>query len=161
MRRDTLTTVAHSEWNIRPPKPGDVDRLAALNCELGYPVTPAVFAERLAVLDGDPHHAVFVAERPGEAPAGYVHIHHRRRIVAESSAELGALIVAPSARRSGAGRALFRAAAEWSRTRGLGTLRIRSGPTRAEAHGFYASCGCRHLKDQHILEYDLTAPDTP
>lgn len=149
------------DWHIRPAGPGDVERLAALNCELGYPVTPGVFGERLATLEGDPHHAVFVAERPGEAPAGYVHIHHRRRIVAESSAELGALIVAPSARRSGAGRALFRAAAEWSRTRGLGTLRVRSGPTRTEARGFYASCGCRHLKDQHILEYDLTAPDTP
>ena len=75
-----------------------------------------------------------------------------RTATVADAAELGALVVAAAARRRGIGRALLDQAARWAREAGLGTLRIRAGAARPEAHPFYEAGGCRFVKEQRVYE---------
>lgn len=66
------------------------------------------------------------------------------------------LRVAPSARRGGVGRALFRAATDWARQHGCRELRVETQNVNPAACRFYAAQGCR-LSAVRIAAY----PDLP
>ncbi len=138
-----------SPLHVRSAVIDDAPALTVLAEELGYPATAREVEVRLLGLD--PADGVFVAELDGRL-VGFVHVFEQRLLVTDPFAELGGLVVAPSARRHGVGRALLDRGTAWAREAGPPKLRIRAGSSRPEAHAFYPAAGCRFVKEQRVYE---------
>src|SRR5688572_3979544 len=134
---------------IRGPRAEDLDGIAALLAELGYPASSAAVGARLAELTTHPGTAVFVADmhsRPvGLATAYVVPVLHADRPVAV----LSALVVHEGHRRGGIGRQLVEAAHQWARDRRAYRITVSSGVARAVAHAFYEGLGYEHTSRRY------------
>jgi ribosomal-protein-alanine N-acetyltransferase len=141
-----------SKARIRPGEIADFDRIVALERATEHaPHWPAQTYN--ALLDGTTigQRALFVAEfESGLAgfAVGMVQQAARSHRPAQTKANLGvcvaeleSIVVAPSARRAGIGRALCRAVLEWCRTQGATeiVLEVRAGS--AAAIGLYTGLG--------------------
>ena len=140
---------------IRPPAPGDAERLAALLSQLGYPSAPDAVRARLAALDGRADHVVSVAEDAG-AVLGWIHAGVQRTLESGERAEILGLVVDGRHRRGGVGRALVDAVERWAAARGLREIAVRSNVVRAESHPFYEGRGYARVKTQHVYLKALT-----
>lgn len=138
---------------IRPARSGDATAVAELLDELGYLTTPAQAAERIATFSAGSRDRLLVAERDGRVvgvcAVGTV------PLLAEAGAlaRITALAVAGTARQTGVGTALVRAAEAWSRRAGCTVVQVHSGrrPERAAAHRFYPALGYADTADHHAL----------
>src|SRR5262245_59167751 len=110
---------------IRGAQLGDAAEMARLSGQLGYPLAVAEMSRRLAVLLPSERHRIAVAAS-GAAVLGWAHVEHRFSLEGGDRAELMGLVVDPSARRGGLGRALVDAAETWALSRGLSSLVVRS-----------------------------------
>jgi GNAT superfamily N-acetyltransferase len=138
---------------IRPMRGDDLDRVAELSRQLGYPV-PRTNLEDCFSRIVDAGQALFVAQS-GDRVIGWIHVHPLLLLESEPQAEIGGLVVDSTARRQGAGRALVAEARRWSLQRGFRALRVRSNVARDEAHRFYPSIGFTRIKTQHNYELRL------
>ena len=138
---------------IRAAGEADAAALAALCGELGYPSTTEQVLERLRLLED--HERTILVAQAGDDVAGFIDVHVQRVVESEPYGEVGGLVVGAAYRRSGVGAALFGAAADWSRQRGLLRVVVRAGSERRGAHEFYPAIGCRVVKDQRVYEYPL------
>jgi ribosomal protein S18 acetylase RimI-like enzyme len=141
--------------NIRRAKAADVQRIAELSGELGYPVDPEQMEPRLKSILDVSNHALFVAEIESGGVVGWIHAFVRTSLVAEPFVELGGLIVASTYWGRGIGKLLVSEAEAWARSQGCDTVRVRSRTTRERAHGFYRKLGFRHVKTQENFSKDL------
>ena len=120
---------------IRPATPDDAKAVAALLAALGYPSDVDAIRERLGETD-----RVLLAE----PDAGLVALHRIPRL-AEGGCfvRITALVVSPSHRGRGVGRALLAAAEQQAREWGAALLEVSSGrrPERDTAHGLYLAAG--------------------
>jgi GNAT superfamily N-acetyltransferase len=139
---------------IRPASPADVDRLAALAGQLGYPSTPVQIEKRLRAIADDSGHAVFVAEQNG-AVAGYLDVFVLRTVESEPRAEVAGLVVDENVRSLGVGRRLMEHAEEWARAQGCNLVSLRSNVIRARAHAFYERLGYTLVKTQKAFRKQL------
>ena len=137
---------------VRPMSARDVDEVAALSEQLGYPATAPQVEERFRSLGQEPDSSVFVAEGADGRVAGWLHVLARGFLESDRYAEIGGLVVDAAARRSGVGRALVSAAEEWAREHGCATVRVRSNMKRVEARPFYERMGYRIVKTQYVFE---------
>src|SRR5689334_15689759 len=119
--------------NIRAMTPGDVDPVADLVTQLGYPASPDDVLRRFKRIDGRNDQAVFVAEDSSRV-VGWLHVAAHPYLESDQSAEILGLVVADGARGRGIGAALVSAAEEWAIENGCHTLRVRSRITRDRAH---------------------------
>jgi GNAT superfamily N-acetyltransferase len=136
---------------------GDAASVAELSGQLGYPVAAEQIASRYRVLAGDPDAAIFVAESPDRALAGWLHVCGRRSLETDPLAEIAGLVVETARRRQGIGRRLVDAAEDWARGRGYARLRVRSNVARDVAHDFYPGLGFARVKSQHVYERAVDA----
>lgn len=136
---------------IRPVTESDIEAVASLSSQLGYPSSPSQIARRLDLMKGEADHAVFVAQESTGRVVGWVHVSGRLFVESDPYAEIGGLVVDETHRRQGIGRALLAKAERWALTRGYGELRARSNVIRAEAHGFYARLGYTLVKSQRVF----------
>ncbi len=126
------------EIAIRQATQADAEAIARLLAHLGYAVTPAQAASRLATL-AQPSDAVFIAEQDGHA-LGLIALHRTQMLHVEGeTARITALVVAPEARRQGIASALLARARAWSA--GCAVLELTTATTRTDAHAFYRSEG--------------------
>lgn len=126
---------------IRSPSTSDLEALASLLGELGYPASPTAVASRLDRLARHADIDVFVADRGGVV-AGLATAHIVEAIhVDEPVAMLTALVVAEAHRGRGIGRMLVEAAEAWSVRAGALRITVASGLARAAAHAFYEAMG--------------------
>jgi GNAT superfamily N-acetyltransferase len=139
---------------IRRAQAGDIPALARLSGELGYPSTVEQVRGRWRDIESDGNSAVFVAVVDG-AVVGWVHVYRHRVLEADSRAEIGGLVTAPSVRRRGIGRTLMARAEEWAREHGLKSVGLRSNVVREEAHRFYANLGYVMTKTQATFRKQL------
>lgn len=144
------TSHSRSAVTLRLASAADAARLAELSVQLGYPCSRGEIVERLAALEREGQHAVFVAER-GRAVVGWVHVFALRTVESDPRAEIGGLVVDAAARGSGVGRALMQRAEAWARARGLAAVTLRSNIIRKEAHAFYEALGYTLTKTQHAF----------
>jgi GNAT superfamily N-acetyltransferase len=100
---------------IRKARRNDVERIAELSGELGYPASADQVATRLRQLKPASKHAVFVAESPDAAMGlvGWLHVSVSHLLESDIRAEVNGLIVAEGQRSAGAGAKLLDAAEEW------------------------------------------------
>jgi GNAT superfamily N-acetyltransferase len=129
----------------------DVERVAALTGELGYPSTAEEIASRFARIDGQSRQIIFVAEDGGAAVA-WLHVAAHAYLESDPFAEILGLVVAERHRGRGVGRALVSTAEAWARTHHCATIRVRSRIARERAHAFYERDGFRRVKTQHCFE---------
>lgn len=127
---------------VRDATPADLPGLLPLLAELGYPMSPAAAAERLAALAAeDPGGRLLVAEARGRL-LGFATLHvtpvlHR----ATGVGRVTGLAVLPEAQGTGVGRRLMAAAEAHFRALGLCRVEVTSGPTHLPAHDFYRRLG--------------------
>jgi GNAT superfamily N-acetyltransferase len=133
----------------------DCETVATLSYDLGYPSGPQEIEKRFDAVTGGGDAAVLVAEADDGKVIGWLHVHGRRLLESDPHAEIGGLVVSPSARRAGAGRMLVAAAEGWAREHGYRVLTLRSNTSRIEARPFYESIGFRISKTQYKLTKDV------
>ena len=142
---------------IRKARRSDVERIAELSGELGYPASTAQVAARLRQLKPVSKHAVFVAESPDAATGlvGWLHVSVSHLLESDIRAEVNGLIVAEGQRSAGAGAKLLDAAEEWARRHGCQGMNVRSNVIRERAHKFYERQGYEHYKTQKAFRKPL------
>ena len=133
----------------------DVDRVADLVTQLGYPASAADIARRFTRFDGRTDQALLVADDRGEV-VGWMQVVAYPYLESDESAEIRGLVVADSHRGRGIGAALISAAEAWAAQHGCQTLRVRSNITRGRAHAFYERHGFERVKTQHCLQKPTT-----
>jgi GNAT superfamily N-acetyltransferase len=128
--------------SVREANAGDIDALASLMTELGYPVSAATLALRLPKMP--PSHCTLIAELDGVV-AGFIGCSALE--IYESDTPVGwimALSVAKRFWRRGVGRALLARVEQWCAENGITDIRVHSGEHRTDAHAFYEACGFEH-----------------
>jgi ribosomal protein S18 acetylase RimI-like enzyme len=139
---------------VRRARADDAPRIAELSGVLGYPVDSRVMAERLAHLVSRDDNAVFVVGE-GNSVVGWIHGAEHELLEIGRLCEILGLVVEPSARRSGAGRALIAAVEQWAGSRGVRQVSVRSNVVRLESHPFYEGLGFTRVKTQHSYRKEL------
>ncbi len=129
---DMITRSAQSE---------DVEALANLITELGYPTSSDDMNRRFQAISADSSYATLLAARGGNV-LGMVGLHLERCYESNSSCvRIMALVVGSEHRGRGVGRILVSAAEDWARQRGAREIMLTTHKRRAEAHRFYVSMG--------------------
>ena len=141
---------------IRYYRPGDVQEIAELSGQLGYPCTAGAMQGYLQALQDRLEHALFVAEVKDGSIAGWIHVYHTRLIFRQPFAEVGGLVVGEPYRGMGIGKSLVLEAEKWARAAGCDLLRIRSNVKRVGAHDFYEHLGYVVLKTQRVYDKNLS-----
>ena len=90
---------------VRPATMRDVEAIARLAGELGYPSTAKQVRDRLAAIRRDRHHATFVAALPGVEAIGWIHLSEERSPASNPRAEIRNLVVDSRFRSIGTGTA--------------------------------------------------------
>jgi GNAT superfamily N-acetyltransferase len=147
--------VGDAPAGIRRASFGDAAEMTRLSAQLGYPMAPEEMTRRLGVLLPNERHYIAVAAS-GTRVLAWMHVEHRFSLEGGARAELMGLVVDPSARRGGLGRALVAAAEKWALARGLPALTVRSNAAREHSHPFYEALGYAREKTQHVYRKALT-----
>lgn len=129
----------------------DIEAIAALAGQLGYPTSSEEMGVRLLAILERPDQGVYVATGADGAVVGWVHVFLTHRLVAESFAEIGGLVVDEPCRARGVGRALIEMVEAWSRERGYSCVRVRSNTVRVGAFAFYERLGYQCVKTQNVF----------
>ena len=140
-----------SEAAIRRATRDDLERVAELAGQLGYPSSEKAMAARFALLDADPDRLLVVATLAGRVE-GWMEYGVRESFLSGRHAEIAGLVVDDSVRRSGVGRALVLWAEAETRARCLSRLRLTSNAQRIEAASFYPALGFAQTKLSRVFE---------
>lgn len=136
------------DCTIRDPRAEDFAQMADLAQQLGYAITAADVAARIAPMRGSAEHGVFVAELAGGQIGGWVGVFVYRSVEAEARAEVSGLVVDARLRSQGIGRRLLERAEQWAREKSCGAIGLRTNVVRERAHSFYERQGYLHTKTQ-------------
>ncbi len=134
---------------LRAARASDVEGLAPLLEQLGYPADPPEIRARLEGLRDDSRVLVAVTER---GLAGFVAVEISRDFIVGKRATILGLVVADGSRSEGIGAALLDAAETWAFQCGAAVVSVRSNVIRDGAHRFYERQGYRRIKSQHVFE---------
>jgi ribosomal protein S18 acetylase RimI-like enzyme len=140
---------------VRAAGKDDVEAIARLAGELGYPSTPEQVRDGLDGVTADPQHALLVAVDRSGAVVGWIQLSEERSVVGDPRAEITGLVVDANFRSAGVGRALVERGEAWARSRGLGTIGLRSNVLRDRAHEFYLRLGYKVTKSQKVFRKSL------
>ena len=143
------------EVKIRRAKSTDVQSLAELATQLGYPSTPAQLRQRLRQISPASQNAVFVAEAKDAGVVGWLHVSKQALLESDIRAEVNGLVVREGHRSLGAGARLLAAAEDWARKQGCKSMSVRSNVIRERAHQFYERNGYEHYKTQKSFRKPL------
>ena len=129
------------DLTIREAELSDASEMAALMCDLGYETTAAEMEGRLRAILPIPAYQTFVAIVDNRicgmigtvVQQGYEHNDLGGRILA--------LVISPTVRRRGVGRALIAVAEENFARRGITRIALNTQMTREDAHEFYQALG--------------------
>ena len=126
---------------VRSAQSEDVEALADLMTDLGYPTSSEDMYRRFEAISADPSYATLVAARGGEV-LGMVGLHLERFYESNSSCvRIMAFVVGSEHRGRGVGRTLISIAEDWARRRGAEAIMLTTHKRRADAHRFYVSMG--------------------
>jgi GNAT superfamily N-acetyltransferase len=140
---------------VRAAVKSDVEAIARLAGELGYPSTAAQVRERLDAIEGHAQHATFVAVSPGGEVVGWIDLCLVRSLTTDPRAEITGLVVDSAIRAAGVGQLLVNRGEAWAREMGLKTIGLHSNTIRERAHGFYLRLGYAVIKSQKVFRKSL------
>lgn len=136
-------------WNT-----DDIPRIAELVTQWGYSSTVAKTEETLNRIQSRGYAAVFVALLNNEV-VGWLYVAEHLVVAGDTFAEIHGMVTDEKFRRRGIGRALVKAAKDWTKQQGLNTLRVRTNVNRPESNIFYPKTGFSLLKQQNIYSVSL------
>jgi GNAT superfamily N-acetyltransferase len=126
---------------IRSAQSEDVEALANLMAELGYPTSSEQMRRRFKAISDDPSNDTLVAEREGKV-LGMVGLRIERSYGSDDSyVQIRDFVVCSEHRGKGVGRTLISAAEDWARQRGARDVMLTTHKRRTDAHRFYRSMG--------------------
>jgi GNAT superfamily N-acetyltransferase len=126
---------------VREAGKEDIEALANLMSELGYPSSTPEMDGRFAEISADPSYDTLVAERDGKV-VGMVGLHVESYYEKDGpNARIMALVVGSEHRDREVGRALISAAEDWARQRGAKDIMLTTHKRRTGAHEFYRRMG--------------------
>ncbi len=135
-------------FQIREAVGEDAEGIQVLNdLALGYRYPLEETRERLETLLKSGKDRIFVAETGGRV-VGYIHAVDYDALYAPPLKNIMGLAVSGEHRREGIGKALLAAVEKWAMETEAEGIRLVSGETRTEAHGFYRRCGYILSKNQ-------------
>ena len=140
---------------IRRARADDVENIANLSDQLGYPTPPKTMTKRLKAVLAAADSACFVAEAPGQGVIGWIHVSVTPLLEVERRAEVNGLVVDELARSGGAGWLLLQAAEKWAKRQRCVGMSVRSNVLRERAHEFYLRHGFEHYKTQKAFRKPL------
>jgi GNAT superfamily N-acetyltransferase len=130
----------------------DVERVAELSAQLGYPVPQAELQDRFLRISATIGNGLFVALDDEQTVIGWMHVHTIDRLEVGRYAEIGGIVVDAAARGKGAGRTLILCAEAWARDCGYDRVKLSSGAHRIEAHAFYEHIGYSNIRTSFRFE---------
>lgn len=128
---------------IRKAIQRDVNQLAVLMGELGYPTTTEEMESRFSRIDSNPLYNTQVVERNGVI-VGMIGMmlgfHYEKN---DNYVRIVALVVDSEYRKQGVGEKLIEKAEEWAKVQGANKIALNSGnrSDRDDAHHFYIRRG--------------------
>jgi N-acetylglutamate synthase-like GNAT family acetyltransferase len=140
---------------IRAAVNNDVEAIARLAGELGYPSTVVQVRARLDAIEGDAQQAAFVAEAPDGEVVGWIHLSQVCSLASDPRAEITGLVVDSGIRGAGVGGLLVERGETWAREIGLTTIGVHSNIMRERAHSFYMRLGYAVNKSQKVFRKTL------
>lgn len=141
---------------IRTSTRDDAAEVHRLTTQLGYQTTEDGVRSRLDRFADDDDHRVLVATADGLV-CGWIHVSLRTSVESGTWAEILGFVVDESARGRGIGRQLLQAASGWAAGRGVERMRVRSQVVREQAHRFYEAHGFRFVKNQRVMDLELSS----
>lgn len=137
---------------VRPMARGDLETVAALSAQLGYPIADDALAHYFELLQEAPENTLLVAEAASdEQVVGWVHVAGRISLETGPFAQISGIVVDERLRGRGIGRALMAAAEGWALDRGYDVMRLWSNVVRERAHRFYDGLGYEHIKTSKVF----------
>lgn len=126
---------------VRPPEAGDMEALADLMVQLGYPTRASEMQMRMETILANKNYATFVAVIDGKV-CGMIGTGIRYTYEHNSpSAAILALIVSDKVRGRGVGKALIAAAENDLAQKNIRRVAVYTHFRRTEAHEFYEKVG--------------------
>lgn len=149
-----MRSAMRSAVTVRGATVADVERLAELAGQLGYPATEADVADRLPGVVGSADAVVLVATEGSVdgRVVGWIHLELKASLLTPLAAQVMGLVVDEAARSNGTGAALLSRGEAWARERGCGSMLVGTRVTRERAHRFYRREGYHLLKTSHFFE---------
>ncbi|MDF0752406.1 GNAT family N-acetyltransferase [Marinobacter sp. 71-i] len=144
----------NTDISIQKGTPEHLSAIHDLVLEWGYSANESQTGAWLEALLASPNHQVFVAVSNASV-VGWAVAERRISLGELFTSEITGLVVSTRARRAGVGRLLVQAVEDWSRTKGLSRVVVRSNVSRSESHGFYPSIGFELTKTAHVYIKDL------
>jgi GNAT superfamily N-acetyltransferase len=135
----------------------DIERVAVLSAQLGYPVSEIELQDRFLRIAAIAGNGLFVALDDEQTVIGWMHVHTIDRLEVGRYAEIGGIVVDAAVRGKGAGRALMLCAEAWARDCGYDRVKLSSGAHRIEAHAFYEHIGYSNIRTSYRFEKILKA----
>jgi GNAT superfamily N-acetyltransferase len=139
---------------IRPIAEADIPVATVLLEQLGYAMSEAEAARRLAVVRLAAGHRVWVAEEGGRV-VGLLHAFFRPALDKPPEVMVQALVIDAAQRSKGIGEALMGIAEQWARASGSATVSLYSGSQRADAHRFYERLGYARTGTSNLMRKAL------
>lgn len=135
---------------VRPFRQSDLAAVRDLLRQLGYDISEAELAGRIArVGEAAGHHCV-MAELDGRV-AGMLHVFARRALEKPCEAVVQALVVDAGLRGRGLGSALMRLAETWASAQGLGSIALHT----RHAQAFYEAIGYDRIASSDLMRKAL------
>ena len=128
----------------------DVDTIARLSEELGYPCDPASMEVRVRKVSSQNHHLLLVAQNDHGEVCGWLHAYGVDSVESGFRMEIAGMVVARAVQRTGVGSRLIEAAEQWGRGIGAEFVSVRSNISRQESHPFYRTLGYELKKTQQV-----------
>src|SRR5437870_5634555 len=146
---------AQTEAIVRPAETSDLEALAELMTELGYPTRTSEMQMRWEIIAKDPRYRTFVAVYEGKicgmiGTFSYYTYEHNN-----AGGRIIALVVSKGARGRGIGRRLIGAAEHDFAQRNIRRIAINARFEREDAHRFYEGAG--YTKNGFRLVKNLAA----
>ena len=132
---------------IRPAEEKDIpDLTVIIRNDLGYSDAKEDFIHQQFLNMDRNRETILVAE--SDEVTGFIHIEKYSCIYFGPVGNILALAVKKEFRKQGIGKQLLKAAEEWSKQKNCIGMRLNSGGSRLDAHGFYRSQGYDNEKPQ-------------
>ena len=141
---------AASTIKVRAATSRDAASIGNLLSQLGYDVSAAEVARRVAVLEREDKHLLLVAADDGDKPLAVLHAFRRDALEKSPQVTVQSLVVDASARRLGTARLLMQATEDWAAAQGIVEVGLSTRIDRTESHAFYESIGYRRAATAHL-----------
>ena len=140
---------------VRLIEEADIAAATGLLEQLGYPMSIAEVARRLAMVRAAHGHRVWVADDGGQV-VGLLHAFFRPALEKPPEVVVEALVVDASRRSQGTGARLMQVVEQWAHETGSATVSLYSGVQRTDTHRFYERLGYARIAASQLMRKVLT-----